>query len=91
MQFTGHREEYEKIEKLPEEADFFAHQRLLIPDVDIVPSHCVIEKHIQLHGKDYRFETKENPVEGLKDRFYDNTSAGRVKNAVRSTNFRCNK
>ncbi|MBQ7902303.1 MAG: hypothetical protein IJ362_01075 [Oscillospiraceae bacterium] len=91
VQFTGNREEYEKIENLPDDADFFTHQRLLIPDNDIVPSHFVIEKHIHLHGKDYRYETAENPVEGLKDRFFDNTSAGRVKNAARSTNFRCNK
>ncbi len=91
VQFTGHREEYEKIEKLPDDADFFTHQRLLIPENDIVPSHFVIEKHIQLHGKDYRYETAENPVERLKDRFYDNTSVGRVKKAAYSTEFRCGK
>ena len=91
VQFTGACEDYEKIEKLPEDADFFSYQKMLIGDVDNVPSHNVIEKHIQLCGKDYRYETAPNPVDALRDRFYDNTSVGRVKNAAFSTEFRCNK
>ena len=84
-------EDYEKIEKLPDDADFFSYQKMLIGDVDTVPSHNVIERHIQLCGKDYRYETAPNPVDALRDRFYDNTSVGRVKNAAFSTEFRCNK
>ncbi len=91
VQFTGHRESYEKLEKLPDNADFFKWQKILIPDADIVPSHIAIEKHIQLCGKDYRYETAHNPVDALQDRFYDNTTVGRVKNAAHSTAFKCNK
>ena len=91
VQFTGCREGYEKIEKLPDDADFFTYQKHLVTDVDCVPSHSVIEKHIQLCGKDYRYEKCENPIDALRDRFYDNTSVGRVKNAANSTDFRCNK
>ena len=91
VQYTGDCKDYEKIEKLPDDADFFTYQKLLIPDVDIVPSHNVIERHIQLCGKDYRYETGENPVDALRDRFYDNTSVGRVKNSAHSTDFRCNR
>lgn len=91
VQFTGNREEYTKIEKMPDNADFFIWQKIIAPDVDTVPSHNVIEKHIQLCGKDYRYETAPNPVDALQDRFYDNTSVGRVKNAACSTGFRCNK
>ena len=91
VQFTGHREEYEKLEKLPDSADFFKWQKIIAPDMDMVPSHNVIEKHIQLCGKDYRYETAPNPIDTLRDRFYDNTSVGRVKNAAHSTAFKCNK
>jgi len=90
VQFTGHREEYERLENLPHDADFFRHQKLLIPDVDIVPSHLVIDKHIQLCGKDYRYETKPNPHNALQDRFYDNVTVGRVPNAASSDDFDCN-
>ncbi len=91
VQFTGNREGYEKLEKLPENADFFKWQKILVPDVDIVSSHNIVEKHIQLCGKDYRYETAPNPVDALRDRFYDDTSVGRIKHAANSTNFKCNK
>ncbi len=91
VQFTGHREDYTKIESLPDDADFFKWQKILVPEVDIVPSHNVIEKHIQLYGRDYRYETSQNPIDPLQDRFYDNTSMGRIKNSANSTDFKCNK
>jgi len=90
VQFTGHKEDYIRLEKLPDDADFFRYQKILIPDVEIVPSHKVIDKHIQLYGKDYRYQTKEHPHNPLQDRFYDNTSVGRVPNAAASTDFECN-
>ncbi|MDY6024259.1 MAG: hypothetical protein SPJ19_05620 [Candidatus Borkfalkiaceae bacterium] len=38
-----------------------------------VPRHRVIEEHIKEFGKNYRFETKKNPIPELQDREKDNT------------------
>lgn len=91
VQYTGFGEEYERVEKLSDKADFFRYQEIIAPDINMVPSHNVIEKHIQLCGKDYRYETKENPHESLRDRFFDNVTVGRVPNAAHSADFKCNK
>lgn len=87
VQFTGHREEYEKIEKLNADADFFKFQHAMMPDVKKTPSHLVIEQSIESNGKDYRFETGENPIEALRDRKEDNITVGREANAAKSTSF----
>ncbi|MBO5200369.1 MAG: hypothetical protein J6B93_03725 [Clostridia bacterium] len=90
VQFTGHREDYERVERLPEDADFFTFQKRVAPSPDMVPSHCVIDTHIRRMGKDYRFETGPNPVCELRNRCVDNTEVGRVKKAADSTCFTCN-
>ncbi len=90
VQFTSVREEYEKLEELPDTADFFSYQNLMIPSVDVVQSHCTIETHIRRFGKDYRFETAPNPIPPLRARNMDNTCVGREKNAAKSTDFFCN-
>lgn len=90
VQFTGCREDYERVEKLPDSADFFKFQKIIAPCTDIVPSHNVICSHIQRTGRDYRFECKENPVQELRCRTCDNTMVGREKNAADSTCFECN-
>ena len=90
VQFTGHREEYERIEKLSDSADFFKFQKILLPDTNMVPSHNVICAHINRMGYDYRFQVAENPVSELRCRTCDNTSVGRVKDAADSRDFRCN-
>ncbi len=91
VQFTGDKDSYERVEKLPPDRDFYRYQKILIPTAEIVPSHNVIEKHIQLCGKDYRYRTAPNPIDCLQDRFYDNITVGRKPNAAQSTNFKCNK
>ena len=91
VQFTGCKEGYEKVCDLTESSNFFAFQSLVAPSDDIVPSHCVISTHIKKYGKDYRFETKENPHKELRCRTCDNTCVGRVKGAADSTDFFCNK
>jgi len=91
VQFTGCREDYKKVENLEHDADFFTYQKRLICDAESVPSHNVIEKHIQLCGKDYRWETAPNPHTALQDRFYDNVTVGRVPDAASSEGFSCNK
>lgn len=90
VQFTGCREDYERVEKLSDGADFFKFQKIIAPCEEIVPSHNVICNHIQRSGRDYRFECRENPVSELRCRTCDNTSVGRVKDAANSTCFECN-
>lgn len=90
VQFTGCREDYIRVEKLPEDADFYTWQKITNPKTDIVPSHLVIEKRICRAGKDYRFEVAPNPVEELRCRTKDNTKVGRKPNAADSSDFECN-
>ncbi len=90
VQFTSVLEDYQKIDELPNGADFFRFQNTINPTTNIVPSHNVIEMTIFRFGKDYRFETAPNPVKELRNRTVDNTSVGRVPNAAESTDFWCN-
>ena len=91
VQFTSLREEYVKVGELPSGADFFMYQGIANPSADIVPSHCVIERHIRGYGKDYRWQVAPNPVRELRCRTADNTSVGREAGAAASTDFSCNK
>ena len=90
VQFTGYREDYKKVEDLPKNANFFAYQQLVAPSSDIVPSHCVINRHIKRYKKDYRFEKCESPIFALRNRCLDNTTVGIEPGAATSTNFCCN-
>ncbi len=90
VQFTGVREEYDKLENLPDNADFFTYQHLMIPSVEVVQSHCTIETRIKRRGSDYRYEVAPNPIPPLRSRQCDNTCVGRAKNAAQSTDFCCN-
>ena len=90
VQFTNCREGYEKVENLPEDADFFRYQKIINPNVEIVPSHNVIDMYIARRGQDYRFQVAPSPVPELRNRRTDNTSVGRKPNATDSSNFFCN-
>ncbi len=90
VQFTGLCEDYEKVDELPRDANFFRYQGIINPMTAIVPSHNVIEAHTRRHGKDYRFEVAPNPVPELRSRREDNTSVGRIPGAADSTCFHCN-
>ncbi len=90
VQFTGDLEDYTNVNQLPNDANFFEYQKIMNPTTDIVPSHIVIEKHINGYGKDYRFEVAPNPIKELRNQRADNTSVGRVPNATESSNFFCN-
>ena len=78
VQNTSLRESYADISTLPTNADFFAYQKKVCPDPDIVPSHLVIEKAIVRNGQDYRFEIQPNPIAELQDRKKDNIHLGRT-------------
>lgn len=90
VQFTGVREEYEKLENLPDNADFFRYQKIVIPSADMVPSHNVICSHIHELDTDYRYQVASHPVDELSCRQCDNTKVGREKGAAYSSCFRCN-
>ena len=90
VQFTSDREDYKKLEELPDNADFFRFQAIVNPSPEITPSHKIIESYIAKNGMDYRYETAPNPIEALRNRRADNTDVGRVKNAAKSTEFKCN-
>ena len=90
VQFTSVLEDYEKIDQLPTDADFFTYQKIINPTTVIVPSHNVIDMHIRRYGKDYRYQVAPNPVPELRCRTCDNTSVGRVAGAADSTDFDCN-
>lgn len=74
---TSVLEEYKDISKLPEDARYFKYNCNINGDEKDVASHNVIEKHIKKFGKDYRFETAENPLPKLRNRQIDNTDVGR--------------
>ncbi len=90
VQFTGLLDDYVNVNELPSDANFFQFQNIINPTIEIVPSHIVIDKHIQGYGKDYRYEVAPNPVRELRNRTIDNTSVGRKPNIADSTDFFCN-
>ena len=90
VQFTSDRENFIKVKDLPENADFFRYQRQINPNVQIVPSHNVIEGLINRRGMDYRYQVSLSPVPELRNRREDNTSVGRKPNAAPSSSFFCN-
>ena len=91
VQFTSVREGYENLDNLPDNADFFKYQKIIIPSTDMVQSHNVICRHIHECDTDYRYQTAQHPVNELSNPKCDNTKVGRVKGAAASTCFECNK
>lgn len=90
VQFTSVKEDYEKVGNLPDDAPFFRYQKIVNPNVEIVPSHNVIDMYIARRGNDYRYQVAPSPVPELRNRRVDNTSVGRKPDAAPSTNFFCN-
>ncbi len=87
VQMTACREEYECLNCLSDNADFFRYQKLINHDLNTVHSHTIIEDYIRQHGMDYRFETAPNPIPQLRDRTVDNTTLGRVKGTSDACNL----
>lgn len=90
VQFTGLLEEYVNVDELPKDSNFFQYQNIINPTTEIVPSHIVIDAHINSFGRDYRFEVAPNPIPELRFRSQDNTSVGRKPFEANSTDFFCN-
>lgn len=89
VQYTSVLEDYERIENLSPDADFFTYQEILNTPTNQVPSHCVIGTHIRNYGKDYRFNVAPNPIKELRSRTCDNTCVGRTPGAAKSSEFSC--
>ena len=90
VQFTSDINGYAKIKDLPNDADFFRYQKIINPNINIVPSHNVINDFIKRNGIDYRYQIAPSPVPELRNRREDNTQVGRRPNAAPSSNFFCN-
>ncbi len=91
VQYTTDKDCYTLIKNLPDDADFFKYQNIINPNIDIVPSHNVIETSIRKNGMDYRYQVEPNPIPELRNRREDNTSVGRKADAAGSSSFFCKK
>lgn len=89
-QFTGYKEEYNNLNCMAKDADFFTYQNILNQNVEDNPSHMVIEEYIKKFGEDYRFETAPNPIESLQNKMQDNVAVGRIVGAAEACDFECN-
>ena len=76
---TSYFEDYISVSKLSDSANFFSYQKKTVKDVNSMPSHIVIEGHINNFKEDYRVQDKEHPVKALRDRKFDNVNLGREK------------
>lgn len=76
---TSYFEDYISVSKLSDSANFFSYQKKAVKDVNSMPSHIVIEGHINNFKEDYRVQDKEHPVKALRERRQDNVSLGREK------------
>lgn len=89
-QFTSVREEYQSVNDLAKNADFFRYQKIINANIDLTPSHTVIEEYIKKFGTDYRFEVSLHPIEKLRARDCDNVAVGVKQGEIESTDFKCN-
>ena len=76
---TSYFEDYVSVSKLNDSANFFSYQKKTVKDANSMPSHIVIEGHINNFKEDYRVQDKEHPVKALRDRKVDNVNLGREK------------
>ena len=79
IELTADKETLKNVHDLPDNHTFFRYQEKVNHDVDSVPSHAVINRHIEMNGEDYRAEVKPNAVEDLRNRQIDNTRIARTK------------
>ncbi len=74
---TSRLENYIDESKLPENAPFYFFQKALNTPPEQVPTHFFIQQYIDGHGRDYRWQTAEEPVPELRDRTMDDITVGR--------------
>ena len=76
VKMTSYDKKYLNICDLPKDNLFEFYQNAVVCE-ETIPSHMVIDKTIELLGKDYRYEDSQNPVKELQDRKKDNTIISR--------------
>ena len=74
---TAVLEDYAPVCELPKNSRFHKYNDTVNKSANNVASHKVIEKYIDLNGKDYRYEEKPHPTPELRDNTKDNTCVGR--------------
>lgn len=79
INYTRRDDGYCLVNDLSDKANYFNYQKANIKKPQSLMSHKVIEDHIKTFGKDYRYETKKNPVKELTDRKTDNIFIARKK------------
>ena len=79
---TADREDYVRINSVPDDSDFFYYQKEVNNTIGDVASHKVIAAIQEKSGRDYRSEIAPNPIKELCDREKDNTTLGRVKEQI---------
>ena len=79
---TADRESWTPVDQMGEDADFFRYQAGVNGNPETVESHDIIERLIEREGRDYRYETAENPIKALRDRKHDNIMVGRESMAM---------
>ena len=72
-------EDYKDVTELDKDSRFARYQGKVCPRVGDVPSHRVIERTIDVTGRDYRSEDNPSPREELRDRKKDNMTLASVK------------
>lgn len=82
VELTVDLEDFVDVNALRDDHRFFWYQSHINHEVNVVPSHVAVAKHQSKHQTDYRFQTKQHPVEALQDRKTDNTNVGRAKSQV---------
>ena len=86
-QFTGLLTDYSCVDNLDAEHRFFKHNaRLTTPIKDCASHKIIIDKELE-SGEDYRFETRENPIERHRDRTQDDVIVGQKPGAAPCGNF----
>ncbi|MBE5735672.1 MAG: hypothetical protein E7361_04435 [Clostridiales bacterium] len=77
---TAKNRGYEDVAKLKDNDRYFAYQKAVVGmDENMVPSHEVISKAIEVLGQDYRYQDSKHPVLELQDRKKDNVNITRKK------------
>lgn len=71
--------DYKDIVKVPDDHRYFDYQKYMSGDPEKNPSHLVIQRAIERHGQDYRYQDKEHPVKELRNRKVDNVKIARTK------------
>ena len=74
---TSNLEDYVNNKELKDVERFTFYQDIVNKTDEMVASHKVIKKAIDLFGEDYRYEEETNPIKELAIRNKDNTTVGR--------------